>query len=466
MKRFGLVAAVAALLASLSVSGAPGTSYPSSGSVALGAFGSTPNAKGASVSGSTLTLQPADGTHPGLVSTTTQTFGGAKTFSSTITLGNGLTTTGGDIIGNDAFIWAKGIGQLISDNKEILLNYTSSAASGGSVGVGVYENTVLKGYAKTSADRNSWELVAPNTVGTVTITPGSSGFTISQGSHDALTLAAVGSSPSANGASLSSQVLTLQPVDATHPGVVTTGSQTIAGIKTFSSAPNLSSLTASLPLKLDASKNVTSAAISIASGSSEITGTLAASSGGTGQSSLTANNVILGNGTSGVLFIAPGTSGNVLTSNGTTWQSTSTAINETCVLDNDAGAGSNNTHVRNFTTNTDTGSGCTSARSATNGASITINTGGVWTFCWNGPRFSATDTVELTNASTSFVNTQASGMLALADTTSTALHGYPICVTDHYVGGGTVIVRAVTFTASLTANGPTNQYLRAVRHSN
>jgi hypothetical protein len=49
------------------------------------------------------------------------------------------------------------------------------------------------------------------------------------------------------------------------------------------------------------------------------------SSGGTGQSSLTANNVILGNGTSAVQFVAPGTSGNVLTSNGTTWQSTAPA---------------------------------------------------------------------------------------------------------------------------------------------
>jgi len=44
--------------------------------------------------------------------------------------------------------------------------------------------------------------------------------------------------------------------------------------------------------------------------------------GGTGATSLTANNVILGNGTSAVQVVAPGTNGNVLTSNGTTWQST------------------------------------------------------------------------------------------------------------------------------------------------
>jgi hypothetical protein len=44
--------------------------------------------------------------------------------------------------------------------------------------------------------------------------------------------------------------------------------------------------------------------------------------GGTGLATLTANNVILGNGTSTPLFVAPGTAGNVLTSNGTTWAST------------------------------------------------------------------------------------------------------------------------------------------------
>jgi hypothetical protein len=48
-------------------------------------------------------------------------------------------------------------------------------------------------------------------------------------------------------------------------------------------------------------------------------------SGGTGATSLTANNVILGNGTSAVQVVAPGTSGNVLTSDGTTWASAAPA---------------------------------------------------------------------------------------------------------------------------------------------
>jgi hypothetical protein len=48
-------------------------------------------------------------------------------------------------------------------------------------------------------------------------------------------------------------------------------------------------------------------------------------SGGTGANTLAANNVILGNGTSAVQVVAPSTAGNVLTSNGTTWQSTAPA---------------------------------------------------------------------------------------------------------------------------------------------
>jgi hypothetical protein len=46
---------------------------------------------------------------------------------------------------------------------------------------------------------------------------------------------------------------------------------------------------------------------------------LVAGSGGTGLSSLTANSVLLGNGASTIQFVSPGNSGNVLTSNGTTW---------------------------------------------------------------------------------------------------------------------------------------------------
>jgi len=52
-----------------------------------------------------------------------------------------------------------------------------------------------------------------------------------------------------------------------------------------------------------------------------LTTALSVGQGGTGATTLTANNVLLGNGTSAPQVVAPGTSGNVLTSNGSTWTS-------------------------------------------------------------------------------------------------------------------------------------------------
>ena len=97
-------------LTSLTVSGAMSASNFSgsssgtnTGDITLTAFGSTPNADGASLSGQALTLQPADGTHPGGVSITTQTFAGSKTVgfntSDQITIGAVGATTNQTING-------------------------------------------------------------------------------------------------------------------------------------------------------------------------------------------------------------------------------------------------------------------------------------------------------------------------------------------------------------------------------
>jgi hypothetical protein len=59
---------------------------------------------------------------------------------------------------------------------------------------------------------------------------------------------------------------------------------------------------------------------------SNASGVVPVPAGGTGAATLTANNVLLGNGTSAVQFVAPSTNGNVLTSNGTTWTSTAPAV--------------------------------------------------------------------------------------------------------------------------------------------
>jgi len=55
--------------------------------------------------------------------------------------------------------------------------------------------------------------------------------------------------------------------------------------------------------------------------SANVTGILPVANGGTGASSLTANAVLIGNGTSAVTSVAPGTAGNILQSNGTSWVS-------------------------------------------------------------------------------------------------------------------------------------------------
>lgn len=112
----------------------------------LAAVGSSPNANAATIAaGQILNLEPASASFPGVVTTGTQSFAGAKTFTGAISASNLSGTNTGD-----------------------------------------------------------------------------------------LTLAAVGSTPSANGASLSGQVLTLQPASSTLPGIMTAGAQTIGGAKILS----------------------------------------------------------------------------------------------------------------------------------------------------------------------------------------------------------------------------------------
>jgi hypothetical protein len=87
-----------------------------------------------------------------------------------------------------------------------------------------------------------------------------------------------------------------------------------AGVPTFSNASSVAVTSFS-----GASTGLTPATAT--TGAVSLAGTLAVGSGGTSLTTLTANNVILGNGTSAPTFVAPGTSGNVLQSNGTIWTS-------------------------------------------------------------------------------------------------------------------------------------------------
>lgn len=79
----------------LTVSGNADVSGTNTGDVTLGTFGSTPNGNGASLSGQILTLQPADGSNPGGVSTSAQTLGGLKTLANGLALTQSLVTPSG-----------------------------------------------------------------------------------------------------------------------------------------------------------------------------------------------------------------------------------------------------------------------------------------------------------------------------------------------------------------------------------
>jgi hypothetical protein len=82
----------------------------------------------------------------------------------------------------------------------------------------------------------------------------------------------------------------------------------------------------------------TNAVLTVAAGIPSWVTTLPVASGGTGAATLAANNVLLGNGTAAVQTVAPGTAGNLLTSNGTTWTSSPAPAGGVTSLNSQTGA--------------------------------------------------------------------------------------------------------------------------------
>lgn len=162
------------------------------GVTTVGAYDSqASSANGLVISGSNIYAQSATSTNPGMVNASAQSFSGLKTFLDSLNLRDTAA----------AF--------------DLKLQSTSSAV--------LSADRVLT-IDVSNADRTI------DLAGNLTV---SAAATISGTNTGDVTLTAVGSSPNANAASLSGQALTLQPADATNPGVVTTGTQSIAGAKTF-----------------------------------------------------------------------------------------------------------------------------------------------------------------------------------------------------------------------------------------
>jgi hypothetical protein len=111
----------------------------------------------------------------------------------------------------------------------------------------------------------------------------------------------------AAGGTINGTTLSLTAADAINPGLLSASSQIIGGAKTFSATTT--SFSGNISLNGSVSGGTWSGT------------TIDIAHGGTGATTFALNNILLGNGTSSFQTIAPSTSGNVLTSNGTTWLS-------------------------------------------------------------------------------------------------------------------------------------------------
>lgn len=219
--------------------------------VTLGPVGNQPNANGASLSEGILVLQPGGSGFPGvLVGSTLNDYNsntalglgalqGITTGFANTALGKGaaaiLTTARGVVaIGDGALSDLNTGGNIIAIGNNAGSAYSSEhgnicIGSNGNpgdvnttrIGLGTTTTTFIDGiYGVTPSGSTSTVIMNAN-------------GQLGTGSGGGISLAPVGSSPNADGASFATGTLTLQPADATNPGVISATTQTIGGDKTL-----------------------------------------------------------------------------------------------------------------------------------------------------------------------------------------------------------------------------------------
>jgi hypothetical protein len=205
-----------------------------SGVNSIANVGAAPNAQGGTIAGTVLTLQPADGTNPGVMTAGTQTFGGTKTFNNAVLVqGNANTAS---VFSNTTAVAFPGA--LASAWSSLYCGTTTGATvygygttndvslmnRAGSVVLGITANSLNATFAGAVAATGA--ITASNFSGT------HSGTSSGTNTGD-VTLSTPVASTNANGAVLTGQILQFQYASASGPGIVSTGVQTFAGQKTF-----------------------------------------------------------------------------------------------------------------------------------------------------------------------------------------------------------------------------------------
>lgn len=140
-------------------------------------------------------------------------------------------------------------------------SYASYPPSGGA---GIAKYATFASFPATATDGAIAEALDTNDI--YAFNAGSAMWILIGGPGVAISIGAFGSTPNTAGLSITADVLQMQPADATHPGGISTGTQTIAGNKTFSGTVTVgqlidSGLTASTVPYADASKQLTSSAV-------------------------------------------------------------------------------------------------------------------------------------------------------------------------------------------------------------
>ena len=206
--------------------------------------------------------------------------------------------------------------------RAMYLKFTSAGALTATRTLTLGPNTVSKMWMIENATSGSQSIIIKQGSGAeVTIATGAKSWIYTDGAGAGAAVALA--NPTETGTGTVTSVATSGTVNGitlTGGPITSTGTVTLGG--TLGSVDLTSQITGTLPI---ANGGTNSTSTTYCSLTANVSGTLPVANGGTGATSLTADNVILGNGTSAVQVVAPGTAGNVLTSAGGTWASSTPA---------------------------------------------------------------------------------------------------------------------------------------------